>query len=485
MINFACGEQGSDINRPLSTETPLGIGEDWVGEWTSTKGVQGITEIMYGLPSTATGDMFMEFSVDGTNVARSIQIVVADMLTTPPRTLGVIAAYYRVRYVNGPVAQTEFHLQTIFHSQKVELTGRFDQALQGTEDVFLTRSVITGVGPDGVYNNINTTKQGDFQVAIFDPETGVPGLVTPAGAIKMSELTHLTGDAFGRGPLNSDTWVTALSGGGTVTEASGELVLNTNGGANAIAGINTLAKGRFYPGHFNTAHIAAQLSDVWASADTVAEWGAFDPTNTVDGDGIFIRYTGGEFNIVTRKAGVDTVVNEADFTGFIPAKTNLTTVYEVGFNAGTARFYQGPNVFHVESARAGPYVTTPHLRAGARLYNINGSTEAHDLRFRAIGLYRVGRPFAVPDFVFVGNVGGTLVKDTPGTIHRMIVSRSGGGASSETVEVYDGVDATGRVIAIIPLEGNTNVSFEMGTVFNDGLFLDLSSGQFDVTVLFD
>jgi hypothetical protein len=320
---------------------------------------------------------------------------------------------------------------------------------------------------------------------IFDPETETPGLVTPAGALKVSEIVHLAGDAFGDGPLSGVKWTINTVNSATQLETGGELILATNGGADADVRVDTVSRGRFYPGHFNTAHIAAQLSSVWASTDTIAEWGAFDANDPVNGDGLFIRFFGGEFNIVTKRAGVENVVNEASFNGFIPVKNALTTVYEVGFNAGTARFYQGPNVFHVESAASGPYVSTPHLRVGARLYNINGSTESHDIRFRALGMYRVGRPFAVPDFIHIGAAGTFTIKDSPGTLHRIVLSRSGGGASLETIEFRDGPLGTSPLISVIAMESNDNKSHAFGHVFNDGLTVVLSSSQFDLTVVYD
>jgi hypothetical protein len=335
---------------------------------------------------------------------------------------------------------------------------------------------------------INVTKVGDngaAHVAIFDSQTGVGALVTPAGALKVSEIAHLAGDAFGAGPLAVNKWDIVASGGGTQLEAGGELVLATNGGVNASIAVNTFARGRFYPGHFNTGHLAAQLSSAWASADTVAEWGVYDATTPLAGDGLFIRFTDGEFNIVTRRAGVETVVNESSFTGFIPAKNALTTVYEIGFNAGTARFFQGPNVFHVQTAFAGPFVATPHLKVGARIYNKNGSSETHDVRFRALGMYRVGRLFAVPDFFHVTAIGATTIKSNPGTLHRIVMSRAGGGASSDTITFHDGPTTGFPIIAVIAMSSNDNRSHTFMHTLNDGLTVDLSSAQFDLTVVFD
>ena len=331
----------------------------------------------------------------------------------------------------------------------------------------------------------NIGDQIKVAASLYDPETGTPGLITPAGALKVSEIVHLAGDVFGDGPLSGVKWNISTANSATQSETNGELILDTNGGADADVRVDSFTRGRFYPGHFNTAHIAAQLSSVWATADTIAEWGAFDANDPVNGDGIFIRFTDGEYNIVTKRSGVENVVNESSFSVFVPVKNALTTVYEIGFNAGQARFFQGTSVFHIENAQAGPYVSTPHLKVGARLYNQNGSTENHDLRFRAIGMYRVGRPFAVPDFIHIDASGSTTIKDSPGTLHRVVLSRSGGGASLETVTFYDGPNNTFPIIGLLAMAANDNKSHSFGHVFNVGLTVELSSGNFDLTVVYD
>ncbi len=77
----------------------------------------------------------------------------------------------------------------------------------------------------------------------------------------------IAGDVFGQGPLASNKWRTSSANGGTLSETGGELILDTNGGADASAELDSIQKARFYPGHFNTGHLAAQLSSVWASAE--------------------------------------------------------------------------------------------------------------------------------------------------------------------------------------------------------------------------
>lgn len=463
---------------------PLGGNQVFTSAWYQTNGFQGITCLLSG-DSGGSGTLQMQFSMDGINVARSIDVFISDLSDSNPRTLGIISSYFRIIYNNGALGLSNLQIQTIFHTQKVDLTGRLDQVLQGDEDILLGRSIIAGEDRDGVWRNIGVTHAGDFKTALHDPETGVPNVVTPAGALKISEISQLCGDAFGSGPLPSNTWEISQLNGATQLEAFGELVLATNGQINADVRVQTVSRARFYPGHFNTAHIAAQLSSVWTSNDTVAEWGAFDANDPVNGDGIFIRYKGGIFCIVTKRNGVENEVDETQFTEFIPAKTNLTTVYEIGFNAGTARFYQGTRVFHVESARSGPYVGTPHLRVGARLYNRNGSAENHDLRFRALGIYRVGRPYAVPSYQFITNAGATIVKQSPGTLHRILATKSGGGAATDQIILYDNIVAAGKIIAVIPLEANAHITHTFQVVFNIGLVVSLNSNNLDATIVFD
>ena len=81
--------------------------------------------------------------------------------------------------------------------------------------------------------------------------------------------------------------------------------------------------------------------------------------------------------------------------------------------------------------------------------------------------------------------GTYVLKREPGTLHRIIMTRSGGGASTETIAFHDGTSAADPIISVIAMSSNDNRSHTFGHVFNDGLTIVVSSSQFDITLVID
>lgn len=142
-----------------SSTIALGSGAEFLGGWTDVTNWSGLSVIVSGLSaSTAPGTLQMQFSTDGITEDRVITIAVNDVSSAPPRTLAIISKFFRLKYTNGIQAQTTFSIQTLLHTDQVNLISRIDQDLQGNEDVTNVRAVITGVQPDGDY--VNTRADG-------------------------------------------------------------------------------------------------------------------------------------------------------------------------------------------------------------------------------------------------------------------------------------------------------------------------------------
>ena len=144
----------SGVDNANSSITTLGISESFTGTYIDIAGYHGITVLVDGTSAgTADGTLFMEFSHDGVSTNRSIAIDVDDITSASPRTLGVVAKYFRIRYVNGTTATTSFDLQTMYHTQQISLVSRLDSSLEGNNDVTNVRSAIVSKKPDGTYVN--------------------------------------------------------------------------------------------------------------------------------------------------------------------------------------------------------------------------------------------------------------------------------------------------------------------------------------------
>lgn len=145
------------VDTANSTQTPLGILATFTGSFTDISLYDGVTVLVDGTSaSTAPGTLEMQFSHDGVTVHRSISITVADVASTPPRTLGAISRYFRIVYANGGVAQVTFDLQVMLKVGFVRLVSRLDSVVGDDEDVQNVRSFIGGLDVlAGTFGNVS------------------------------------------------------------------------------------------------------------------------------------------------------------------------------------------------------------------------------------------------------------------------------------------------------------------------------------------
>ncbi len=143
----------STVDANNSTTVALGAATPFTGAWVDVEVWNGISVLINGTAGgAAPGTLAMQFSHDGVTVIKAITVAVEDVVSASPRTLGVIAKYFRVVYTNGGVAQLTFSLQTMFHSSQVNLVSRLDDGLDNV-DVANVRAVPSGQQPDGDYVN--------------------------------------------------------------------------------------------------------------------------------------------------------------------------------------------------------------------------------------------------------------------------------------------------------------------------------------------
>ena len=95
-----------------STQTPLGAGETFTGEWADGRGPQ----IFASYKTDADGALFFEFSHDGVSVDSIFPFSGFNAFADggPPHIATVGARFSRVRYVNGPDAQSAFSLHVAY-----------------------------------------------------------------------------------------------------------------------------------------------------------------------------------------------------------------------------------------------------------------------------------------------------------------------------------------------------------------------------------
>jgi hypothetical protein len=88
------------------------------------------------------GTLYIDFSPDGSNADSTLTYAYNTTVINPPHRLTVTRGYFRVRYVNGSVAQTYIRIQSML-TEGGPLASPFSGLVSPTADTLITRSVPT------------------------------------------------------------------------------------------------------------------------------------------------------------------------------------------------------------------------------------------------------------------------------------------------------------------------------------------------------
>ena len=151
-----------------STTTPLAADGEFTGDWKNVEGWADISVVIRADQDSAVDGLIIEFSTDGVNVVADDRYSIAAN-TGEQISVGITCRYYRVRFVNGPVVQSAFQLQSMLHSVRSKPSShRISETLDGENDVELVKSILSGIREDGSYSNVELSNQNSIKVAIAD-----------------------------------------------------------------------------------------------------------------------------------------------------------------------------------------------------------------------------------------------------------------------------------------------------------------------------
>jgi hypothetical protein len=195
----------------------ISAGNTYTGSYEDISNYSLITLLVHGTgTSPADGTITCYFSSDGTNIDRTVSYPVQDCTANsttsttsttfnPAHTLLPISKYFKVNYVNGSQALTDFRLTVLYHKSKSKpLTSRVTQFLTDYVDSDTTRSILNGRTegtelPGGNYQNLNVSN-GSLTVKIKEP-------ISAFGEILNAQLTPQTQFDFTNGrPLDTITF---------------------------------------------------------------------------------------------------------------------------------------------------------------------------------------------------------------------------------------------------------------------------------------
>jgi hypothetical protein len=146
-------QRSSGVSTLNSTTIPLAPAATYTGTFEDVVGFSTIAVSVFSNADSATDGLIAEFSSDGINVDHQ------DFYTLRggegnQLTFGVLAKYFRIRFINGGVAQSTFRLSTLYNLSATQASSiRIDDTITGQNDAILVKSVSTGKNPDGFFTN--------------------------------------------------------------------------------------------------------------------------------------------------------------------------------------------------------------------------------------------------------------------------------------------------------------------------------------------
>lgn len=303
------GEVDSGNSRAAA---PLLETESYTGTWKDVATYSETSALVWA-SNAVSGELFFEFSMDGSTVHRSILIPVADVATAPPHTVTPVAQYFRVRYVPEPGKSDNNHdnftLQTLHHSAKSKhLTSRVNSPLSTSTDVENVRAVLTGEDGSGDYTNVAVSQEGAVLIQGGD--------AVQAAANPFAVYQPLSTSAFGdQVSVNSETQFqlsfpygiaaagasveTYTAGSGTITGQNSQAVIQTGASIGSTAAVLSRKAVRYQPGLGATCRFTFGCTTDIDTTGTAQAAGLGD-----EEDGFFFSYRDNIMNIVRRYGGL-------------------------------------------------------------------------------------------------------------------------------------------------------------------------------------
>jgi len=233
-----------------STTATLGSNATYTGTWELVQNYSNVGVIIYSDQSSASLSVFIDYSSDGVNLdtsdTYSVLATIGVGINNEPH-----GKYYRIRYVNGSVAQNVFRLQTIL-SQTAPTLNKFmiGDTVTTSEIAILAKSVITG----------KTTGIGTAYVDVK---------VNPSGAVAVdgSGVTQPVSGTFWQTtqPVSLSSLPTGSNvlGAINVQDGNGNKVNSISAGTGANGLLVSLGATNYTPSTVNTTSAQLQSGEIF------------------------------------------------------------------------------------------------------------------------------------------------------------------------------------------------------------------------------
>ena len=322
------------------------------------------------------------------------------------------------------------------------------------------------------FPKINTTIKDEYG---FEAEN------TPMNQIKVAQSTRLVGATFVGSSLDSNFWTSAVQGSGNVSQTNSQIILSTNNlSISGGASITSVRSARYIGSASNYFRGVIRLPTI-NDANNIRYWGACNLT-----DGAFFQLSAGTLQTVTRKSGVDNIINQQNWNGSSFTLTSSAITYEIYLT--NSKVYYSINDSLVNTFFAGSSTWTDNLTLPVMISNINSvlSNPAITIEVRTATINRLGNEETSPIYknLTSGNTA-TVLKYSAGRLRKIVTNKKAGNNGIATV--YDNIAASGNIIATMDVvNGNFgNTDFDLD--FYTGLTVNQSgtSTGADLTVVYE
>jgi len=253
-----------------------------------------VSVFVYSDVGSAAGGLSLQMGTDGVNWDRTKDITIRGGVSNV-HTLTIVARYFRVVYTNGSSAQSEFRMQTIFHTSKPrDLSTSTLQVMEDSEDVQLIRQI------------------------------NEPDLDRAAGLVFYEDVVHKFGDNDDVGSTAEDVWSVGGVYPGWLLAASAVRIKAGGSGDDAAAGTGCQKV------------LVSGLDENWDEASeelTTAGASASSPSTTT-----FIRVN----RVYCTDVGAYTGNNAADINIETTGGVQVAAI-EIGFGQSQMSMYTCPN----------------------------------------------------------------------------------------------------------------------------------------------
>lgn len=303
--------------------------------------------------------------------------------------------------------------------------------------------------------------------------------------IMTAEKSRICGGVFNGTTPDPNFYTTTLSNAtATISNSVLDLATTTTSGSNGIVYTNSL--GRYIGGNMNHLRGIYRVGDTGV-ANNVRQIGCTSLSDLADS--FYFQLEGTTFSIVANTTGLSQIkINNGSFNGDAATYpiTNTFHTWEILFTNRRIQFYIDKTLIHTLTQTTDPICGTRHLRPFIRNANTGVGSVTH-LYTQSLSLVTWGKTKTQPKYYYRDTTtAGVQLKVGIGSVHMI---NFGGVSNGAIITLYDGTSTAGAVIYSTGVMGPqtvpTNVPFNDGVVFQNGLFLVIGGANANCQVIYE